>query len=93
MTTISSFVSRLKKIGITVELTGNYPWIYLRSVNGHKVYERYYACHGFTVFFVNKGEKITDTTKVFQKIRQMLTEEGRKQDYQEYLDLLKDYQS
>lgn len=93
MTTISSFISRLKKIGVTVELAGNYPWVYLESVNGYSVHERYYANHGFTAFFVNKGEKITNVSKVFQKIRQMLTEEGRKQDYQEYLDFLKDYQS
>ena len=61
MTTISSFITRLKKIGVT-ELAGNYPWVYLESVNGHRVYERYYANHGFTVFFVNKGEKITNVS-------------------------------
>ena len=30
---ITVFVERLKKIGITIELAGNIPWIYLDKVN------------------------------------------------------------
>lgn len=97
MTTVSSFVNRLNKIGITVELSGNYPWVYLDSVNGYPVHERFYANHGFTVFFspVRSGQKetISDISVVFKKIRQMLTEEGRKQDYQSYLEFMEEYQS
>ena len=33
MTTIDSFVKRLDKIGIKVELVGNYPWLYLDKIN------------------------------------------------------------
>jgi hypothetical protein len=32
---ISIFVRILKKIGIELELIENYPWIYLRSINGN----------------------------------------------------------
>ena len=34
---ISIFVRRMKRIGITLELVGNYPWIYLDSVNGNRI--------------------------------------------------------
>lgn len=76
MTTIKSFIERLAKIGIKVELTGNIPWIYLKSVNDIPVMERFHGNHGFTVFFtsvkVGQKDKITDIPKIFQKIRQIL---------------------
>lgn len=95
MTTIDSFVNRLKKIGITVELAGNYPWVYLETVNGYEVNERFYANHGFTAFFYGcrpgQETSITDIRSVFKKIRDMLSEEGRKKDMEEYELFLKDY--
>lgn len=95
MTTISSFINRLKKIGIQVELSGNYPWVYLDSVNGYEVQERFYGNHGFTCFFTpvrpGQQESISDITVVFQKIRDMLTEEGRERDRQEYLKFIEEY--
>lgn len=30
------FIERLKKIGINIELVGNYPWIYLHRINKKK---------------------------------------------------------
>lgn len=97
MTTINSFVNRLKKIGITVELVGNYPWIYLDKVNGYKVFERYQGNHGFTIFFKawrpSQEDKITNIPIVFKKIRDMLSEEGREKDEQEYLKFMEDYYS
>lgn len=73
MTTINSFVQRLKKIGITVELIGNYPWVYLDKVNGKKVKNKLYANHGFTVFFratrVGHTDRITDIPLIFKEIR------------------------
>lgn len=76
MTTITSFVERLKKIGINIELAGNYPWIYLEKVNGVRVKERYLAEHGFTAFWygTKAGEqpRFTDIEIVFKKIREIL---------------------
>lgn len=48
---ISIFVKRMKRIGIELQLVGNYPWIYLDSVNGNRIKEEdyYYANHGFTI--------------------------------------------
>ena len=76
MTTIDSFVNRLKKIGISVELKGNYPWVYLDKVNGKRVTDRFLGNHGFTIFFraIKPGQKdkITDIGVIFTKIREML---------------------
>lgn len=79
MTTITSFVNRLKKIGIEVSFVGNYPWVYLHTINDKKVKGTYLANHGFTVFFMSSkpGEscKITDITTIFNKIRETLNEQ------------------
>lgn len=76
MTTITSFINRLKKIGVNVELFGNYPWVYLDKVNGKKVKGTYQGNHGFTVFFTaikkNQLDKFTDIPTIFKKIREML---------------------
>lgn len=76
MTTIPSFINRLAKIGIVVELTGNFPWVYLYKVNGEIVKELYLGNHGFTVFWkaTKKGQKdeLTDIPIIFNKIREML---------------------
>ena len=76
MTTITSFVERLAKIGIIVKLSGNFPWVYMDEVNGKRVKEKYLGNHGFTVFFqaIKKGQvdKMNDITIIFNKIREML---------------------
>lgn len=76
MTTIDSFVKRLNKLGIDVQLVSNYPWVYLDRVNGYKVLERFQAKHGFTIFFraIRMGEvdRITDIPEIFKTIRKYL---------------------
>lgn len=50
MNEVQIFINRLKKIGIELELEGNSPWIYLKSVNGNNVRpEDYNANHGYTI--------------------------------------------
>ena len=70
---IKIFHDRLKKIGITVELAGNFPWIYLDKVNGKKVTERFLGNHGFTIAFypTKKDQKLkfTDIAEIFKVIR------------------------
>ena len=61
MNEVEIFINRLKKIGITLELKGNIPWIYLDKVNGNKILpEDYNANHGYTVAWypVKNGGKI-----------------------------------
>lgn len=76
MTSINSFVSRLGKIGIQVELIGNYPWVYLYKLNNKLVHGELHSDHRFTVFFraIRPGEhdKITDISLIFKKIRETL---------------------
>ncbi len=76
MTTITSFVERLAKKGIKVELIGNWPWVYLDKVNGIKVKGTHKADHGFTVFMrtIRKdgNDVMSDTKIVFDKIRETL---------------------
>ena len=62
---------RLKAIGIDITCIGNYPWIYLDTVNGNRVVEKYMAKHGFTIAILsaNGNIELTDTKKIFEIIR------------------------
>ena len=71
---INRLVPRLRKIGVNVELLGNYPWIYLDKVNGNKVKREdfFEGNHGFTIAFLPlKDEKmeLTNIKEVFKIIR------------------------
>lgn len=83
MNEIKIFVERLAKIGITVELFGNYPWIYLDTVNGIKVTEKYFSDHGFTIAFrpIHIGQKLqfTNIGRIFKVIRECLEQEKKLQ--------------
>lgn len=61
-------IARLKKINIEIECSSNYPWIYLNSINGNKVKEKYLANHGFTIMFATSGN-FTDLREIFKIIR------------------------
>jgi hypothetical protein len=73
MDKIGTFVNRMKKLGIDVKLTGNYPWIYIDSINGKRVTEKFEANHGFTIAFLpireNQELHFTDITEIFKLIR------------------------
>ena len=71
---LKKFVNRLKKIGIEVELVCNYPWVYITSINGKAVTERFRAEHGFTVAFMpvryeDHKIKFTDIGEIFKLLR------------------------
>ena len=75
MNEVQIFINRLKKIGIELELEGNVPWIYLKSVNGNRIRpEDYNANHGYTIAWypVRLGEKPqldSDLNRTFDIIR------------------------
>lgn len=71
--TLVIFANRLKKLNINVEFMGNIPWIYLHTINGKRVTERFHAEHGFTVAFLNNGVKFTDIGEIFKVIRKYIT--------------------
>ena len=76
MDKLTVFVDRLKRIGINVELMGNYPWIYLDTINGKKVTERFMGEWGFTIAFlpirVGKEIEFTDISEIFKLIRKYI---------------------
>ena len=76
---ICSFVKRLQKIGIKVELTGNFPWIYLDKVNGKRVIEKFEGNHGFTIAFapIKRGRilQFTDIREIFNILRKYVKHE------------------
>lgn len=76
MKRLETFVERLNKIGIQLELSANVPWIYIDKINGKKVKERFLANHGFTVAFTpvayGSQMKFTDLKEVFKIIRKYL---------------------
>jgi hypothetical protein len=69
------FIRRMNKLKIDVQLVGNYPWIYIDSVNGNKIREKDYfeGNHGFTIAFlpVRRDQELdfTDITEIFKLIR------------------------
>lgn len=66
---VTVFIGRLAKINVNVTLAGNYPWVYLSSVNGIKVKETYLSNHGFTAGFLQKEFKFIDLKILFKTIR------------------------
>ena len=70
---ISAFVERLEKIGIKIQLGGNYPWIYIDYINGKRITEKFCGDHGFTVAFLpirkDRELEFTDITEIFKLIR------------------------
>ena len=70
------FIDRLKKIGYNITLVGNYPWIYLDTINGKRVTERFMGKHGFTIAFlpirVGQVMKFTDISKIFELIKKYI---------------------
>jgi len=75
---ITRFVERLDKIGIKVTLMGNFPWIYLSTINGKPVTEKRDANHGYNIAFEgtkpgHPAYKFTDIHKTFVLIRKYVT--------------------
>jgi len=73
MDILEVFIKRMNKLGIKIELCGNYPWIYIDKINGRKVKEKFKGNHGFTIAFmpIRKGQKMefTDIGEIFCLIR------------------------
>lgn len=65
---ITTLRRRLIKLGISIELSGNYPWIYLTKVNGNQVNEKFYSDCAYTVAL---GPKSTDGDIKFIDIKGM----------------------
>jgi hypothetical protein len=80
MSLIDKFHRRLKKIGVDVTFIGNYPWIYLDTVNGKRAKGLFQGNHGWTAFFLparaDRPVRFSDRREVFKKIREVLNEKA-----------------
>lgn len=70
---IKNFVERLRKIGIEIKLSSNYPWVYIDEINGVPVKDKYQSDYGFTVAFMpvrRDGKlKFSDISEIFKLLR------------------------
>jgi hypothetical protein len=76
---IKRFVERLKKIGIDVKLSGNFPWVYIDEICGKRVTEKFAGNHGFTIIFLpgrndSPPSEFTDITEIFKLLRKYTNE-------------------
>ena len=48
--------------GVTITLAGNYPWVYIETINGKPVTEKHASEHGFVfaVYQLKGGVRFTD---------------------------------
>lgn len=76
MKKLEIFIIRMKKLNINIELLGNYPWIYINTINGKRVKETFEAEHGFTIAFspIRKDQKLefTNISEIFKLIRKYI---------------------
>jgi hypothetical protein len=74
MKKLEIFLERMKKIGINLELVGNYPWIYLDRINGKKVKEKFDSRHGFVIGYspIKPGQhfEFKDTKVLFELLKE-----------------------
>lgn len=70
---LTIFIDRMNKLGIDIKLGGNLPWIYIDTINGKRVIEKFQSNHGFTIVFApikdNQELKFTDIGEIFKLIR------------------------
>lgn len=70
---LKTFINRLKKININVELVSNYPWVYIYKINGNLIKEKFLSDYGFTVAYlpIKKDQNIrfNNISEIFKLIR------------------------
>lgn len=78
MNILSKLKNRLALININIEYLGNYPWVYLDSVNGNRVKrEDYTTNHGYTIAYlpirddeeIEFAESIESIFKIIRKYK------------------------
>jgi len=67
------FKNRLQRLGIEIEIDGNFPWVYLRAINHILIKVTFMAKHGFTLAFmpIREGQetKFTNLREIFKLVR------------------------
>lgn len=82
MDKLTTFIDRTRRIGIDIKLVSNFPWVYMDSINGNKVTEKYQANHGFCVAYlpIRKNQDIvfSDIGEIFKLIRKYVKQTTKK---------------
>jgi len=75
LTKLDIFRKRMLKLGIELQMSSNYPWIYIDSVNGNRIKREDYfeGNHEFTIGFhpIRQDQvfEFTDIGEIFKLIR------------------------
>ena len=72
MNKLLTFLSRLSKIDIPVICSVNYPWVYIESIKGINVEEKYGSEYGWVLGYLKNNEEefqFTDVKEIFKLIR------------------------
>lgn len=71
------FHNRMNKLGIDTTFIGNYSWVYIDTINGKKIKEKFESNYGFTVGFypirVDQKFYFTDISEIFKLIHKYIT--------------------
>lgn len=65
------FKKRMDAIGINVDLSLNYPWIYIDKINGNTVTEKYYSDHQYTLCF-STDDRLLGIPQLFKLVRKYI---------------------
>jgi len=75
---ITKLIHRLDKIGIHLKINSQLPFIYLSSVNGNIVTEKYQSENGWVIGFLrSQFDLINDDRKLFKLIRKYNNKERK----------------
>lgn len=73
---LETFIKRMDKLGVKIKITSNYPWVYITSINGTVVYDKYQSEWGFVLCYmpIRIGEEIkfVELEKIFKLIRKYI---------------------
>lgn len=76
---LTNFIKRLKSIDIDIELTGNFPWVYLAKINNIVVKQKSSSEHGFVLGYqpirANGTFRFDNLPKTFKVIRKVISSE------------------
>lgn len=71
MIKLTTFLNRLSKIGISLQCSLNYPWVYVEKINDTFITEKYGSEHGWVLGFITKNDDFycEHSKEIFKLIR------------------------
>ena len=70
MNKLTTFITRMNKIGIEIKIAGNVPWFYISSICDKPVKEKFHSEHGWVIGLRGMKEfEFTDVKEMFNLLR------------------------